>query len=223
MSGVAVRQACRRLTIVSLVALVLYVGFAAIASVFPDVEQVEGARFWPAFLPDWPIAFLLLLAAALAVCDAVLWALARSARATNASDSRRWRRDGGSGRTPRWPPPAATRRSACRRSAPSRCPAVRVSRGPRRRAPTTGSSSCARERGSPCRPGRPWVRPSRTKGWRPGFVDEGLAPDRVYFYTAFAEARGEGQWSPPAWSSITTPPPSLRDVLTPRRLWTLRG
>jgi len=79
MSGVAVRQACRRLAIVSLGALFLYVGFAAVASALPDVEQVEGARFWPSFLPDWPNTFLLLLAATLAVCDALLWALARSA------------------------------------------------------------------------------------------------------------------------------------------------
>lgn len=223
MSGVAVRQACRRLTIVSLVALVLYVGFAAIASVFPDVEQVEGARFWPAFLPDWPIAFLLLLAAALAVCDAGLWALARSGA--------RHERERLEALAAGW-----RQRTDAKMAAAGGDQGLSLSSF--RAQPLPGGARLT------------WTAPARTydrvlvlrsregfalspraavgqagayEGVEAGFVDEGLAPDRVYFYTAFAEARGEGQWSPPVWSSITTPPPSLRDVLTPRRLWTLRG
>ena len=60
------------------------------------------------------------------------------------------------------------------------------------------------------------------EGEETGFVDQGLAGERVYFYTAFAEARGAGQWSPPAWASVTTPARRLRDVSL-RDLWTLRG
>jgi hypothetical protein len=65
MSGVAVRQACRRLAILCLGAILLYIAVAAVASIFPAVEQVEGARFWPVFLPDWPIAMFLVLTGAL--------------------------------------------------------------------------------------------------------------------------------------------------------------
>jgi len=223
MSGVAVRQACRRLAIVSLGALVLYVGFAAVASAFPDVEQVDGARFWPAFLPGWPTTFLLLLAATLTVCDVLLWALGRSA-------SRR-DRERLESVAAGWP-----QRSEAKTAAAAGDQGLSLSSF--RARPLPGGARVA------------WSAPARTydrvlvlrsregfalspdaargqagayEGVETGFVDEGLACDRVYFYTAFAEARGEGQWSPPAWASVTTPPESLRDVLTPRRLWTLRG
>jgi hypothetical protein len=183
MSGAAVRQACRRLAIVSLGALVLYVSFAAVASVFPAVEQVEGARFWPAFLPDWPNTFLLLLAATLAVCDVLSLSSFRAQ-----------------------PLPGGARLAW---SAPAR---------------TYDRVLVLRSReGFALSPKAALGQAGAYEGVEGGFVDEGLAHDRVYFYTAFAEARGEGQWSPPAWASVTTPPGSLRDVLTPRRLWTLRG
>ena len=223
MSGVAVRQACRRLAIVSLGALFLYVGFAAVASVFPAVEQVEGARFWPAFLSNWPNTFLLLLAATLAVCDVLLWALTRSA-------SRRERE--------RLETVAAGWRQRAEAKMAAAAGDQGLSLSSFRALPLPGGARLA------------WSAPARTydrvlvlrsrerfalspkaalgqavayEGVEGGFVDEGLTCDRVYFYTAVAEARGEGQWSPPAWASVTTPPGSLRDVLTPRRLWTLRG
>jgi hypothetical protein len=59
------------------------------------------------------------------------------------------------------------------------------------------------------------------EGEESGFVDQALEPGRVYFYTAFAEARGAGEWSPPAWAWVTTPPERLQDVAL-HRLWTLR-
>jgi len=68
------------------------------------------------------------------------------------------------------------------------------------------------------------------EGVESSFTDAGLDPDRVYLYTAFAEARGAAEWSapdvrrwsPPAWASVTTPPARLRDV-TLRHIWTLDG
>jgi hypothetical protein len=186
------------------------------------VKQVEGARFWPAFLPDWPVSFLLLLAAALLVCDVLLWAVARSA-----SRGERERLE--------------TLASGWRLRADAKSAAAQgdqsLSLSSFRAQPLAGGARLA------------WTAPARTydrvlvfrsregfalapkaaagqavayEGEESGFVDQGLAPDRVYFYTAFAEARGAGQWSPPAWASVTTPPERLRDVAL-HRVWTLRG
>jgi len=221
MSGLAVRQACRRLAIACLGALVVYFTFAAVASIFPDVEQLEGAWFWPAFLPDWPIAFFLALAATFFACDVLLWALSRS----TARSERERLQALASG----WPFHADAKMAAAHGDQELSLTAFRAH-------PLRGGARLA------------WTAPARTydrvlvlrsreafalspqtaksqavayEGEETEFVDEGLAPNRVYFYTAFAEARGAGQWSPPSWASVTTPPERLRDVAL-HRLWTLR-
>jgi hypothetical protein len=221
-STVAVRQFCRRLAIVSLAALVIYVTFAAVASIFPDVQQLEGAWFWPAFLPDWPVALLVALAVALAVCDVVLWLASLSAT--------RSERERLQGLASDWPFRADAKLALAKGD-----PDLTVTdfRGH----PLPGGAQLA------------WAAPASTfdrilvlrsreafalsprlarhqsvayEGVEAGFSDEGLTPGRVYFYTAFAEARGAGEWSPPAWTSVTTPEQRLRDAAL-RDLWTLRG
>jgi hypothetical protein len=221
MSGVAVRQACRRLAILCLGAILLYIAVAAVASIFPAVEQVEGARFWPVFLPDWPIAMFLVLTGAFFVCDVLLWALSRAsarrereglqalasgwrqradAKMAEASGDQDLRLGAfraqvqAGGATLRWTAPASTYdRVLVLRSRETFALAAVTAKG----------QAVAYE------------------GEETGFVDQGLEPGRVYFYTAFAEARGAGQWSPPAWAWVTTPPERLRDVAL-HRLWTLR-
>ena len=208
----------------------LYVAFAALASIFPDVEQVEGARFWPAFLPDWPIDLLLALAAVLLVGDALLWLVARSAARASAAPAEAlasdwpFRADAKMAAAEGRPGPQADvvpRPAAARRRAPRR--------GPHRRAPTTASSCCARAR--QLRPvarhlGQAPVR--RLRGRRDGLRRPGSRPPSACTSTRRSPRRaapGSGRrptsgWSPPAWASVTTPPARLRDVSL-RHLWTL--
>jgi len=223
MSGPAVRQACRRLAIVCLGAVVLYTAVAAVASVFPDGGQVEGARFWPAFLPEWPIDFLLVLAAILIVCDVLLWMVARSAT--------RGERERLQALVSDWPFRADAKMAAAKGDQGLCLTAFRARPLPSgaRLAWTAPAGTFDRvlvlrsRRSFALAPGVAAGQAVAYEGVETGFVDEDLAPDSVYLYTAFAEARGAGEWSPPAWTSVTTPEERLKDVVKPRRLWTLRG
>lgn len=222
MSGVAVRQACRRLAVTCMGALIVYVTFAAVASIFPAVEQLEGARFWPAFLPDWPIAFFLLLATTFVVCDALLWGLSRSAAGRERERLQALASD--------WPFRADAKMAAAKGDPELSLTAFRAHPlpGGARLAWTAPASTydrvlVLRSRESfTLSPETAKSQAVSYEGEESGFDDRGLAPDCVYFYTAFAEARGAGQWSPPAWASVTTPPERLRDVAL-HRLWTLRN
>lgn len=230
MSSRAVRQLCRRLAIVCLGATVLYIVFAAVASIFPDVEHVEGARFWPTFLPEWPVDLFLALAAVLLVGDALLWLVARSAARAERGRVQKLASD--------W-----RFRPEAKAAAAEGDPALSLTSF--RARPLPGGAQVS------------WVAPARTfdrvlvlrsrssfalapgvsvgqsvayEGVESGFTDQGLDPDRVYLYTAFAEARGGAEWSapdvrgwsPPAWTSVTTPPARLRDAAL-RHVWTLDG
>lgn len=221
MSGVVVRQACRRLAILCLVGVLAYIAFAAVVSLLPDVEKAPGARFWPAFLPDWPIAAFIALATLLVVCDAALWTVSVSAARRERERLEALASD--------WPFRADAKAALAGGGQELRL-------GDFRAQPYPGGARLS------------WTAPAGTydrilvlrsrkvfalsvgvaagqsvayEGEESGFVDHGLEPDRVYFYTAFAEARGAGQWSPPSWAAVTTPPERFRDVAL-HRLWTLR-
>jgi hypothetical protein len=221
MPTIAVRQLCRRLAIVCLVVLVLYVGFAAIASIFPAVDQVEGARFWPAFLPDWPVSLLVILAAVFIVCDALLWAVSTSARGRERERLQTLAAD--------WSLRADAKMAAAKGDPGLRLTSFRAESlyGAARLAwsmPATTFDRILVLRStesfalSPHMAGHQAV---AYEGDDTGFLDEGLAPNCVYFYTGFAEARGAGEWSPPAWAATTTKPRRLRDISL-RSIWTIR-
>jgi hypothetical protein len=230
MPGRAARQLCRRLAIVCLGATLLYIAVAAVASIFPDVEQVEGARFWPAFLPDWPVDLLLALAAILLVGDALLWLVARSAARNERARLQKLASD--------W-----HLRSEAKAAAAGGDQALRLTAFRARPLPGGAQVSWAAPAGTYDRvlvlrsprsfalaPGVAVGQAVAYEGVDSDFQDQGLDPDRVYLYTAFAEARGGAEWSapdvrrwsPPAWTSVTTPPARLRDV-TLRHIWTLDG
>ena len=230
MSGRAARQICRRLAIVCLGATLLYILFAAVASIFPDVEQVEGARFWPDFLPDWPIDLLLALAAVLLVGDALLWLVARSATRAERTRLQKLTSD--------WlfrPEAKAALaggdQALCLTSFRARPLPGGAQLSWAAPVGTYDRTLVLRSRGSfALAPGISVGQSVAYEGVESSFVDQGLDPNRVYLYTAFAEARGAPEWSapdvrgwsPPAWASVTTPPARLRDVRL-HHIWTLDG
>jgi len=228
MPGRAVRQLCRRLAIVLLGAIVLYIVFAAVASIFPDVEQVEGARFWPAFLPEWPIDLFLALAAILLVGDLLLWIVARSSSHAERARLQTLASD--------WPFRPEAKAAAAAGDQDLRLTSFRARPLPGGAQVSWGAPAGTYDRVLVLRsrssfalaPGVSVHQSVAYEGVESGFVDQGLDPDRVYLYTAFAEARGAGEWSapdvrgwsPPAWTSVTTPPERPSTVL--RRIWTLK-
>lgn len=221
MTVVAARQACRRLAIVCLAATVLYIAAAAVVSIFPDVERVEGARFWPAVLPDWPVTLALALAGVFVAADALAWSLSRVAagreRERLKARAADWRRRADAGvamsggaqelRLREFRAEARAGGVALHWAAPAgtfdRILILR-SRVGFALAPAVGGHQAVAYEGEDS-----------------SFVDHALEPDRVYFYTAFALGRGQGESSPPAWSSVTTRPEPLGAAL--RRVWTLHG
>lgn len=221
MSVVAVRQSCRRVAIVCIGATVAYMAVAALASALPDVERAPGARFWPAFLPDWPIALLVAVAALLVLCDTALWALSVSAARRERERLQRLASD--------WPHRAEARAAVAGGDQALRLESfhARALAGAAHLTWTAPAGTYDRilvlrsVEGFALAPGAARGQVVAYEGDESGFVDHGLEPDRVYFYTAFAEARGAGRWSPPAWAAVTTPPERLRDVAL-GRLWTLR-
>lgn len=222
MSGLAVRRLCRRLVVLCLGGLLIYVAFAALVSVFPDVEQQAGARFWPAFLPDWPVTLLLSLAAIFVIADVLLWGVAASAAR---SERRRLQALASA-----WPSRADAKMAAAKGDPELRLTAFRAQPVPGGTRLTWTAPAGTYDRILVLRSRESFALSPETakhqsvayEGEETGFVDQGLAAARLYFYTAFAEARGAGQWSPPAWASATMPARRLRDVSL-RELWTLRG
>lgn len=220
MSGLAVRRLCRRLVVLCLGVLLVYVAFAALASVFPDVEQQEGARFWPAFLPDWPVTLLLSLAAIFVVADVLLWGVAASAAR---SERRRLQ-------ALAWPSRADAKMAIAKGVQDLKLTAFRAEPVPGGARLTWTAPAGTYDRVLVLRSRESFALSPQTakhqsvayEGEETGFIDQGLIGERVYFYTAFAEARGAGQWSPPVWASATTPKRRLRDVPL-RDLWMLRG
>lgn len=228
MPGRAARQLCRRLAIFCLGATAFYIAVAAVASIFPDVEQKEGARFWPAFMPDWPIDLLLALAAVLLVGDALLWLVARSSARAERTRLQKLASD--------WP-----FRPEAKAAAAGGDQALRLTSFRARPLPGGAQVSWVAPAGTYDRvlvlrsrggfalaPGISVGQAVAYEGVESSFVDQGLDPDRVYLYTAFAEARAAGEWSapdvrgwsPPAWTSVMTPPARLRDGVL-RHIWTL--
>jgi hypothetical protein len=221
-SALAVRQLCRRLAVVGVVVVLLYVGFAAVASILPDVEHAAGSDWWPSFLPGWPVTFLLALAAVFVVADAVLWVAS--------SSSSRSERDRLQALASGWRQRADAKMAAAKGDQDLSLASFRAQSLPGGARLGWGTPARTYDRVLVLRSRTHYALSPQTgsdqavayEGEENGFVDQGLSPDTVYFYTGFAEARGAGQWSPPAWASVTTPPAGLGGVSL-RRIWTLRG
>jgi hypothetical protein len=222
MSTLAVREVCRRLAVVCVIAALAYLVFAGVATIFPDVDHAAGSSWWPAFLPGWPITFALVLAAVFVACDLVLWALSRAAA--------RAERDRLQALASGWRQRVDAKMAAATGDQELSLASFRAQAMPGGARLAWGAPARTYDRVLVLRSRAQYaLSPQAGSGQAPayegeetGFVDQGLAPDTVYFYTAFAEARGAGQWSPPAWASVTTPPAGFGD-LSLRRIWTLRG